>query len=654
MKRNDQFLLTLMFVLPLLTACASEAELEPPAGSYSVSLTPPDFVSVVDNQYYPLIPGSKWVYEAKLENGTVEHNEVEVLAEARTVNNVTATVVHDIVLVGGQIAEETYDWYAQDKDGNVWYLGEEVNNYNNGALVNHAGSWEWGKDGALPGVIMWADPEAHMNETYYQEYYAGEAEDQGKVLSVDEKVTVPFGSFESVVMTFDSSALDPDLKENKFYARGIGLIKEIDRNSGEEVVLIEFTAGKTIQVDIPLAPESERVDLIEPTFSNPTKVSNPLFPYSQTDQIILLGKVDGQPFHVIYTRLPGTRKIDWNEEQVDTIIVQYVAHLNGRIQEYALDWYAQADDSSVWYFGEDVFDYEDGVVVSTEGTWLVGRDGPLAMIMPRNPKVGDVFRVENIPGVAFEEVTVTATDVTVQGPVDPIEGAMVARELHMDGSYSNKTFAPGYGEFVTINQGELEALALAVPLDALPGPTPTELHTLSRGAQEIFNSAQSEDWNSAAETLAVMITAWDSYKAQTVPIMLEAQMSEAMNVLIGAMNTREPAEAQQAALNVALASLDLQLQFRLPAEIDLGRFKTLTHQILLDVAADDPGGVISDVVTLELTRDRFVHTLDKNNAASLNALLNDLRVSAEEEDLESAANLSSRLLDLITTLEPVS
>lgn len=227
------------FVLLLLcAACAS------PAGdAHAVSLTAGDFVSSIDNPYLPYIPGSKWVYEARLEDGTLERNEIEVLRETRDVNGIAATVVHDTVYVGSQLVEETYDWYAEDKEGNVWYLGEEVDNYENGILVDHAGSWEWGVNGALPGIIMWADPSAHLNEEYYQEYYAGEAEDKGQVLSVKESVTVPFGSFENVVKTFDFSALETDLKENKFYASGIGVIKEVDLNTGEEVVLIEFTPG---------------------------------------------------------------------------------------------------------------------------------------------------------------------------------------------------------------------------------------------------------------------------------------------------------------------------------------------------------------------------------------------------------------------------
>ena len=227
-----------MLVLVFVTACSNSSGY---VEEYKFNLTSADFIAGIDNPYLPFIPGSAWVYEDTLEGGIVERNEIIVLQETHDVNGVSATVVHDIVYLDGQIVEETYDWYAQDKGGNVWYLGEAVDNYENGAVVNHDGSWEWGVDGALPGVMMWADPSAHLNEQYYQEYYAGEAEDTGKVLSIDEKVAVPFGSFENVVKTYDFSAIDPDLQEHKFYAKGVGLIKEINIKTGEEVVLIEFT-----------------------------------------------------------------------------------------------------------------------------------------------------------------------------------------------------------------------------------------------------------------------------------------------------------------------------------------------------------------------------------------------------------------------------
>lgn len=234
MNQKHRLAVALILIL-FLSSCSPKTDV------YTVSLTPADFVSAIDNPYLPLIPGTKWVYQATLEDGTVERNEIEVLTEARVVNGVTATVVHDLVLVEGKIVEETFDWYAQDKDGNVWYLGEAVDNYVDGVFANHGGSWEWGVDGALPGIMMWADPSAHVNEEYFQEFYKGEAEDKGQVLSLTESVTVPFGAFDGVLKTYDFSSLEKDLREHKFYAKGIGVIKEVDLTSGEEVVLIEFT-----------------------------------------------------------------------------------------------------------------------------------------------------------------------------------------------------------------------------------------------------------------------------------------------------------------------------------------------------------------------------------------------------------------------------
>jgi hypothetical protein len=186
--------------------------------------------------------------------------------------------------------------------------------------------------------------------------------------------------------------------------------------------------------DIPVAPQSERVDLSMPTFSDPTNVTNPLFPISKQDSVLMLGHVDGKPFRTEVTLLPETRIVEWQGQRIETLVSQYTAYLDGRIQEVAYDLYAQADDGSVWYFGEDVADFEDGVIVTKEGTWIVGKDGPAAMIMPANPKVGDVYRTENTPGIAFEEVTVKAVNKTLEGPLGPIKGGLVAEELHMGGS----------------------------------------------------------------------------------------------------------------------------------------------------------------------------------------------------------------------------
>src|SRR5215207_10181911 len=261
------------------------------------------------------------------------------------------------------------------------------------------------------------------------------------------------------------------------------------------------------------APKSERVDLARSTFSDPTNVTNPLFPVSRQESVLMVGQVDGKAFRTEVTLLPETRIIEWQGRRVETLVSQYTAYLAGRIHEVAYDFYAQADDGSVWYFGEDVFNFKEGVIADTHGTWIAGTDGPAAMIMPADPKVGDVYRPENIPGFVFEEVTVKAVDQTLEGPLGRVEGGLVIEELHLlDSSTERKTFGPGYGEFLTGGGGDVEALALAVPTDALPGPVPTELETLSSGALDVFDAAQAKDWNAASVTVEKMSAAWETYR----------------------------------------------------------------------------------------------------------------------------------------------
>ena len=292
---------------------------------------------------------------------------------------------------------------------------------------------------------------------------------------------------------------------------------------------------------LPLAPESERVDIAAPTFSTPTSFTNPLFPISELHSAILNGTVEGKPFHTETTLLPQTRIIEWAEgQQVETLVSQYVAYLDGRIEEVALDYYAQADDGSVWYFGEDVFNYsEDGTIADTEGTWLAGKEGPPAMIMPARPQIGDAHRPENVPGLVFEEVAVKSVDETVDGPTGPVDGAIVGQELHQDGSFSDKTFAPGYGEFYSAHEGDVEAIALAVPTDALDGPPPTELEALSAGADDTFTAVRARDWKATAAGVAALTDAWEAHRAGGVPPRLATEMARALETLARAVETRD-------------------------------------------------------------------------------------------------------------------
>jgi hypothetical protein len=200
---------------------------------------PTSWSPAVTNPFFPLAPGTTYQYEGQTSEGT-ETITVEVLADTKVIQGVTAVVVRDRVYLDGELIEDTVDWYAQDAEGNVWYLGEETKELVGGQVVSTEGSWEWGVDGALPGIIMWVDPAAHVGAEYRQEYYEDEAEDWGKVIATNESVSVPHGNFTQCIKTEEWNALEPGPRENKFYAPQIGFALEITP-SGERVELVSIT-----------------------------------------------------------------------------------------------------------------------------------------------------------------------------------------------------------------------------------------------------------------------------------------------------------------------------------------------------------------------------------------------------------------------------
>jgi hypothetical protein len=208
-------------------------EIPPLRGPYDWTIDPANFIHGVDNPYFPLVPGTTLVYEGQ-SDGEREVVTVRVTSRTKEILGVTCVVVGDTVTVAGQVHEDTFDWYAQDVDGNVWYMGEDTKEYEDGKVVSTEGSWEAGVNGALPGVIMPAHPEVGL--AYTQEHYAGEAEDKGKVVGLGELVTVPFGSFDEVLVTEDWTPLEPKIREHKSYAPGIGVVFEEIVRGGQGVL----------------------------------------------------------------------------------------------------------------------------------------------------------------------------------------------------------------------------------------------------------------------------------------------------------------------------------------------------------------------------------------------------------------------------------
>ena len=226
-------------ILVLATACASNgrpsngpssssaarsaAELAPISGSYFPTIDPTNFVGSIDNPFWPLAPGTTYTYDGV--RGHTPQTDVEVVThQTKRILGIDATVVRDTVSEHGHAVERTLDWYAQDRDGNVWYLGEDSFELQNGRMVKATDSWESGVDGAQPGIIMPADPQP--GEAYRQEYYpTGEALDEARVLSLNGMVEVPAGTFGELLVTSERSPLEPQT-EQKYYARGVGEVEE--------------------------------------------------------------------------------------------------------------------------------------------------------------------------------------------------------------------------------------------------------------------------------------------------------------------------------------------------------------------------------------------------------------------------------------------
>jgi hypothetical protein len=402
----------------------------------------------------------------------------------------------------------------------------------------------------------------------------------------------------------------------------------------------------------PFAPRSRRIDLAAPSFSNPTKITNPLNPVSEVTSAVVLGEVDGEALRIEITLLPETRIVEWNGQPVECVVSQFVGYLEGRMKEVALDVFAQSDDGDVWYFGEDVANYaDDGHIADMEGAWLAGRDGPPGIITPDDPEVGDAYRSENIPGLVFEESTVKSVDMTVDGPKGRVHGAFEIDEHHPEGP-EVKQWAPGYGEFYTRDRRDFELMALAVPTDALPGPTPAELTRISTGAAEIFGAGGAMDWRNASSAVKEMAADWGSFHSGETPALLAGQMSDALDSLERAIRARKAVDSRLAAIGVAVASLDLQLRHRPPAEIDLARLDLQAATLGIDAAAEDLPAVRSDVANLDWIRDRIAHTLADADRSQIDTLIVEAIGAAGDENFALAGRDAAQVRDLLAELTP--
>jgi hypothetical protein len=233
----------------LAAGCGGSGKADLPQGDEPFDLDPGSFSVEIDNRYWPMVPGTRWTYREVDEEGKRLEVVVTVTSQTKEIaNGITARVVRDTVTEDGELIEDTFDWYAQDADGNVWYVGEATAEYEGEKVVSTEGSWEAGVDGALAGIIIPADPVPGLK--YRQEYYAGEAEDNGEVLSVAEQVEVPAGHYRNALLTRDTSGLTTKVLEYKLYAPAVGPVLALGISGGggrEELVKLERVGADAAQ-----------------------------------------------------------------------------------------------------------------------------------------------------------------------------------------------------------------------------------------------------------------------------------------------------------------------------------------------------------------------------------------------------------------------
>jgi len=208
--------------------------------AYEPVLDPANFVAVIDNPYFPLPIGRTLVYEG-IKDGQSQVDTVTVTDQTKVIEGITARMVSDVSTHDGTLLEKTFDWYAQDKQGNVWYLGEDTTAYLASGKTDTSGSWQAGVHDAEPGIIMEANPQ--IPDAYRQEFLVGEAEDTAWVVERGGTVTVPYGKLRNTLTTLEATRIEPGLYDQKNYAPGIGIVLEQSLTGPTEIAKLVSVTG---------------------------------------------------------------------------------------------------------------------------------------------------------------------------------------------------------------------------------------------------------------------------------------------------------------------------------------------------------------------------------------------------------------------------
>lgn len=227
---------------PPSQGAAHRASASPSPSGYHPAIDPANFQAVVDNPWFPLKPGSTYVYTG-VKDGKPARDVYRVTSGTKVIEGVPCVVVSDKLYLSGTLEEKTSDYYTQDRQGNVWYFGEDTEELDkNGKVTSREGSWLSGQDGAQPGIYMQADPS--VGRSFRQEYYPGHAEDQFQVIDLASAIKVPYGSFSDALLTKEWTTLEPGVIDHKYYVKGIGEVAELTaKGPVERALLVSYTAG---------------------------------------------------------------------------------------------------------------------------------------------------------------------------------------------------------------------------------------------------------------------------------------------------------------------------------------------------------------------------------------------------------------------------
>lgn len=404
-----------------------------------------------------------------------------------------------------------------------------------------------------------------------------------------------------------------------------------------------------------------------PPFSNPTKINNPFYPVSNMRQAVTTGIDAGDDFRSEVTLLPYFKSIKWDGGTTKTVVSQYTAYRNGDLVEVAYDYFAQGDNGSVYYFGENVFNYEDGVIVNTNGTWIASPGGaPPGEIMPLNPIIGQVFHPENFKPLVWEEDTVVSLTEPTTTPKGPISNGLLIHELLLDGAEELKVYAAGWGQ-VEVREDEAQLnLAMLNTVKAPVGKVPGLLDFVESHAHSLMDSVP-KSWNSPTKwqnvlaEYALVTEAWNKYKAKAkadgAPQVFLNQGDAILVDLKKFIDAKDPLETGLEANDLRMTAFDLMSYYNPEVPADVGRIDALVRELMLDVKGGEWVEAMNDHAKANdatWTRLRpYVKKLSggKGLAKELDALFTEQAEALESQKKKDVIEVSKDILEVVDEIE---